>query len=483
MCRKHLAQQTKFKLHALNDQEYFLIREYIDFIIDEADKTRESFAICKPTISALAAQVSALEKQVHGKRGTPNGSPNKKPKAHQDKLGDTDQNTPTDLCNKCGCFAHDICRFATGTLKHPDVNDSVLPWNESPKGILYKRLRPNKPRLSWDAKLTADNAGFEKISKVPDPGVQPSGSPDKKGTVLAITSSCTTCASAPTPKRNDVLMSALYRNREGAEAQTGGITALTLLDTGALDSPDINLISRSVADKLVAIGGKLIDKPNLIFGLYNACRMYTSAIELDVTLLYDEAKGDVKQLSPIVFQIVDSLPKSEVIICQDSIEKQHLLCRCMTSVARQPPTPPYPTHHSQWSQKPNPSITASSESSVTTRALYDHTDSESESDEEAIPQAQFKRRNFVCAITVGGARRAPGFTQHVSELLNFEPFSLGEPEKEDALDEALQVEVSADTVDFVMPENIVGTRAMKRNIKRVLEKYASAKQLQRKRQI
>ena len=92
----------------------------------------------------------------------------------------------------------------------------------SPKGILYKRLRPNKPRLSWDAKLTADNAGFEKISKVPDPGVQPSGSPDKKGTVLAITSSCTTCASAPTPKRSDVLMSALYRNREGAEAKTGG---------------------------------------------------------------------------------------------------------------------------------------------------------------------------------------------------------------------------------------------------------------------
>ena len=144
----------------------------------------------------------------------------------------------------------------------------------------------------------------------------------------------------------------------------------------------------------------------------------------------------------------------------------------MTSVARQPPTPPYPTHYSQWSKKPEPSITAPSTSSVTTSALDDQTDSESESDYEAIPQAQFKRRNFVCAITVGGARRAPGFTQHVSELLNFEPFSLGEPEKEDALDEALHVEVSADAVDFVMPENIVGTRAMKRKIKRVLERYA-----------
>ena len=41
-------------------------------------------------------------------------------------------------------------------------------------------------------------------------------------------------------------------------------------------------------------------------------------------------------------------------------------------------------------------------------------------------------------------------TQHVSELLNFEQFSLGEPDLEDALDEALQVDVSADTVDFVM---------------------------------
>jgi len=53
---------------------------------------------------------------------------------------------------------------------------------------------------------------------------------------------------------------------------------------------------------------------------YIHSRMYTSAIELDTTLLYDEAKRDAKQLSPIVFQIVDSLPKSEVSICQETIE-------------------------------------------------------------------------------------------------------------------------------------------------------------------
>ena len=72
LCRQHLAQQTKYKLHALNDQDYFLIREYIDFVIEEADKTRESFAVCKPTIAKLTAKLTAMEKQIHGKRDTPN---------------------------------------------------------------------------------------------------------------------------------------------------------------------------------------------------------------------------------------------------------------------------------------------------------------------------------------------------------------------------------------------------------------------------
>jgi len=67
--------------------------------------------------------------------------------------------------------------------------------------------------------------------------------------------------------------------------------------------------------------------------------------------------------------------------------------------------PTYPTYYSQWAKKPEPPIAAPS---TINSALSTQTDSESESAQEAVPQAQFKRRNFVCAITVGGARRAPG---------------------------------------------------------------------------
>ena len=148
LSRQHLAQQTKYKLHALNDQEYFLIREYIDFVIEEADKTRESFAVCKPTIAKLTAKLTAMEKQIHGKRDTPNGSPAKRQKKLGDKSADKDDTGAAELCPKGGCWTHDVCRFLTSTPKHPDVNESGLPWLESPKGLLYKRLRPQKPRLN-----------------------------------------------------------------------------------------------------------------------------------------------------------------------------------------------------------------------------------------------------------------------------------------------------------------------------------------------
>ena len=108
--------------------------------------------------------------------------------------------------------------------------------------------------------------------------------------------------------------------------------------------------SRSVADKLVRQGSKLIDRPNYICDIYS-CRSYPSAIELDVELWYDEASGYVKHSGTILLRIVDSLQKSDVLICNDNVQSLHLLCKSANTVFEMPAPPRYPTHFSKWSNR------------------------------------------------------------------------------------------------------------------------------------
>jgi len=58
-----------------------------------------------------------------------------------------------------------------------------------------------------------------------------------------------------------------------------------------------------------------------------------------------------------------------------------------------------------------------------------------------------KRTYYLSAIT-----RSEGTRQHISELFNFEQDDMGEPEKEDFIDEALQIKSPNETI----PEPIVG---------------------------
>ena len=102
--------------------------------------------------------------------------------------------------------------------------------------------------------------------------------------------------------------------------------------------------SRSVAGKLVSQGSKLIDRPNYVCDIYS-CRSYSSAIELDVALWCDEASGNVKHSGTILLRIVDSLLKSDVLICDDNVQNLHLLCKYANAVFRIPPR--YPTHFSK----------------------------------------------------------------------------------------------------------------------------------------
>ena len=108
--------------------------------------------------------------------------------------------------------------------------------------------------------------------------------------------------------------------------------------------------SRSVAGKLVSQGSKLIDRPNYVCDIYS-CRSYSSAIELDVTLGYDEAIGYVKHSGTILHRIVDSLLKSDVLICDDNVQNLHLLCKSANTVFGIPAPPRYPTHFSKWSNR------------------------------------------------------------------------------------------------------------------------------------
>ena len=67
--------------------------------------------------------------------------------------------------------------------------------------------------------------------------------------------------------------------------------ALALLDTGARDSKELNLISRKLADKIVSKGGQTYVRPSTICAMYDICRTYRNAIDLEVQLQFDKAAG------------------------------------------------------------------------------------------------------------------------------------------------------------------------------------------------
>jgi hypothetical protein len=54
--------------------------------------------------------------------------------------------------------------------------------------------------------------------------------------------------------------------------QSEGMIALALLDTGARDSKELNLISRKLADKIVSKGGQTYVRPSTICAMYNICK-------------------------------------------------------------------------------------------------------------------------------------------------------------------------------------------------------------------
>jgi hypothetical protein len=395
-------------VQAQNDSELFILRDFLVAFIKEASSVRAAF---RNVAKEYEEEISSLRAQLKGTQ-KPGLSPSKTSRDKSDKSdrgstptpnnkpGATKLTVPTgdELCGRCGRTGHqsDTCKYYNRKpTAHPDCNTSAKQWNSSEMGKLYKRLRPSAPYLQWSTRLDGNKAEFIPIEPTTTtPTATPTKSKGTKGTVLAC---CTDCKS--TPKLDDVLLPASFRHRNQKE----GLTAITLLDSGARALGELNLISRKVADKIVSKGGAQYARPMTVCAMFNVCKPYQNAIDLEVNLEFDKAKGDIQNIGLVTFQVVDTIPDTDVLIGWTTLKQRAVLCRCAPSLQHRAVAPIAHVLHISQLQRPHGVA-------YDVRDVDDEDNTDHESDSEPVPANQFQRRNFVCAIKVGGSRRKPGRT-------------------------------------------------------------------------
>jgi len=71
--------------------------------------------------------------------------------------------------------------------------------------------------------------------------------------------------------------------------------ALALLDTGARDSKELNLISRKLADKIVSKEGQTYVRPSTIGAMFDICKTYRNAIDLNIQFYSTSKFNSTKQ--------------------------------------------------------------------------------------------------------------------------------------------------------------------------------------------
>jgi len=105
--------------------------------------------------------------------------------------------------------------------------------------------------------------------------------------------------------------------------------------------------------------------------------------------------------------------------------------------------------------------------------VEDDTDAESEDSSVACVEDDRYARGFVCVVTA--SREAEevhkGTSRHITDMFKFEQTAMGEPEKWDALDEALQKQTTS--LDDALPTEIGGSDNMQLRIRELLGKYRS----------
>jgi hypothetical protein len=125
----------------------------------------------------------------------------------------------------------------------------------------------------------------------------------------------------------------------------------------------------------------------------------SGSMELDVIIIFDEINNDYEILNKLCFDIVEDLHISGVdcLISGMDITDNEILVRI-------------PKHHAETIQLPESGI------------------------KESIESREDSGHYYLSAIT-----RSESARQHISEFFDFEQEDMGEPEKEDDIDEALQI--------------------------------------------
>ena len=188
------------------------------------------------------------------------------------------------------------------------------------------------------------------------------------------------------------------------------------------------LIKKAVVLKLVS--QDMIRIHDVVYQAANGTPMPSmGSVELDVVIIFD-INNDVEQISHLRFDIVEELdiPDADCLISFDDIKDSALLVRIPNSVS-----------------------------------LADLNIQESSILELPVTPHAF----YACAIT----RSASTNATHVSDIFNYEQEDMGEPLKEDILDETLQEKTPEErNVPVPMP-TIEGPPSLQLELRKVIEEY------------
>jgi len=460
------------------DKNVWLLNKFLDELRTMTAKARRIFGeVLDYTTGATDSSTTEGDRDLRVSKKDKRDKKKKETKRDKTK-GDSPKNqksskSPSSVrkrCTHCNSNRHesDKCSF----VDHPDFIKSGA-WSDSDIGQAYVLLDPKSPYLIEGRHLSDDMSKFIYPKKTPKTPAKPKGKPVKSGNVMACCSDCAeSTPSVPDKPLDDVLVPVTLLHRQ---AKDRSVTALALLDTGARytkrdATEELNVISRKVVRRIVEVGGVLYDNPATLCGFGASCKTYKQAVDLNVSLLFDPANDDIVEMGNLTFQVADQLPNSEVLIGWQTLKNHRIICRCTNSIASKIVAPLKKVLSYSQFKFARPNVLAEDKSE--TASVDDHTDTESVS--SAVPSAQFPRQGTVCAINSSNAinQRGPTSTRHISDIFNYTPDSDGKPEKEDALDEALQPDFQSQE-DDTLPTDIVGSRALRRQLSIILAKYSA----------
>ena len=313
------------------------------------------------------------------------------------------------LCNGCG-------------IEHP--NPRVM----TPKGFDHSGCRyyeKNHPDYNYDNVAWADSTQGKIYAKCGKKTLAPllmilNGVVVNKGNGLPFNKRPASDAGMTKPHslKTYILPGTLsYRNGDA-------ISARIQLDTG---NQGRTLVRR---DKAMMLVSQTVVRPHeIVYTMPNGSTMASSgSVRLNVAIIFDQLINDYEVLENLSFDIVETFedPNVDCIISGDDITANQILVRI-------------PKQHEEPIVLPEPFVT------------------------ERIENTNEPRNFYLSAITRSDSRR-----QHISEFFDFEQEDMGEPEKEDFIDEVLQIKSPMEP----KPEPVVeGSEKFQKEMREMLREY------------